>query len=287
MQRANGTNLYEAFISRNKLVHSNVHEVHYLGIMMRKILHPFESKDQQRKELEEIEKFEYVHTRDKDEALLAGNLGVKPTAKAGETLSLFVTEKMFSHTKITDFADKITEKILPADKLKTSWKVTPGAEGKSSPVAKDKLLILDDSGEKPVVMIVRHVHISVRSYDIFSVDPVRPGQKPSSRQKYEKKPLYHLGKVKFSEEEKEYAMEMYSGKGAYEDDAFTMVEVPSGKMFGEEVVLVRRAQKAAATLRRGRFPEEVVAPAWEGTVAPGIDPLIITCLAAIYDDQQL
>lgn len=252
---------------------------------MQKILHPFESKEQQRKEIEEIEKFEYVHKRDKDEALLAGSLGVKPATKSGETLTLLATEKMFSHTRISDLSDKITH----ADKLKTSWKVSPGAEGKISPMAKDKLLILDDTGEHAVVVIQRHIHISSSShYDIFSAEPIRPGQKPSSRQKYDKKPLYHVGKVQFSEDEKEYVLDMYKGKAGYEDDAFTMKDVKSGQLlFGEHILLIKRGEKAAATLRKGRFPEEVVTPAWEGTVAPGIDPFIILCLAAIYDDQQL
>jgi len=255
---------------------------------MKKILHPFGSKEEKQKELEEIEKFQYVHKRNKDEVILASSLGVNPTTKAGGTLTLLLTEKMWSHNKITDFADKITDKILSSDKLKTSWKVSPGAQGKSSPMAKHNLVILDDSGEKAIAMIVRHAHISSSShYDIFSAEPVRSGQRPSSHQKYDKKPLYHLGKVQRDEDDKGFTMDMYSGKGGYEDDAFTMEDFSTGKFFEQDILLVRRAEKAAATLRRGRFPDGVVTPAWEGTVAPGIDPLIILCLAAIYDDQQL
>jgi len=251
---------------------------------MRKIFHPFESMEEKRKELQEIEKFQFVHPRHKDEILLAGKIGVKPTSKAGDTLTLLLTEKVFSHSKISDFADKVTDKIT--DKLKTSWIVSPGAFGKCTPMKKDKLLVLDNSGDL-IAMVVRHVHISTKHYDIFCPDPVRPGQRHSSHQKYDKKPLFHFGKVKYNEEDKEYAMEMYSGKGTYEDDAFTMKEIPTGKMLSEDILLVRRAHKAAATLRRGHFPEGVVTPAWEGTVAPGIDPLIVLCLAAIYDDLQL
>jgi len=150
--------------------------------------------------------------------------------------------------------------------------------------AKDKLVLRDGNGHTIGVIVRRFVHYD-RRYDIYGVQPVSPFQRPAENQTTETgEPLYLRARV-IGNLKGKLSIDMFSSNNHFQTDVYRIHKLKTGFLEGKTLYITKQ-DKMAALVKQGAFPRGVQGPAWDGTIAPGIDPCLMLCLIAILDETN-
>ena len=150
--------------------------------------------------------------------------------------------------------------------------------------ARDKLVLRDRDGHTIGVIVRRFVHYD-RRYDIYGVQPVSPFQRPADNQTTKTgEPLYLRARV-IGNLKGKLSIDMFSGNNHFQTDVYRIHKLKTGFLEGKSLYITKQ-EKMAALVKQGAFPRGVQGPAWDGTIAPGIDPCLMLCLIAILDETN-
>jgi len=314
------------------------------------------ARQQEKKRVVDLDDFDFVHPRKVDEPALGGNVGVVPTGKPGETIRVYVAEKLFySQVKGRTFrmhsntrcdverwerrqraaklfgddgrgdlrlrqqhqagAMAAVEEVGSAEELSTppppqdqqqqqqqqrqdqrNTNFNDGIDsvtleasvpydlvGKTSH-SKDRLVLKDRDGHTIGVIVKRYVHYD-RRFDIYGVQPISPSQRPAENQRTKDgDPLYLRARV-IGNLKGKLSIDMFSGNNRFRTDVYRVHKLKTGFLEGKTLYFTKQ-DRMAALLKQGAFPKGVQGPAWDGTIAPGIDPCLMVCLIAILDETN-
>ena len=150
--------------------------------------------------------------------------------------------------------------------------------------ARDKLVLRDRNGHTIGVIVRRFVHYD-RRYDIYGVQPVSPFQRPAENQTTKTgEPLYLRARV-IGNLKGKLSIDMFSSNNHFQTDVYRIHKLKTGFLEGKTLYITKQ-DKMAALVKQGAFPRGVQGPAWDGTIAPGIDPCLMLCLIAILDETN-
>ena len=150
--------------------------------------------------------------------------------------------------------------------------------------ARDKLVLRDRNGHTIGVILRRFVHYD-RRYDIYGVQPVSPFQQPAENQTTKTgEPLYLRARV-IGNLKGKLSIDMFSSNNHFQTDVYRIHKLKTGFLEGKTLYITKQ-EKMAALVKQGAFPRGVQGPAWDGTIAPGIDPCLMLCLIAILDETN-
>mmetsp|Transcript_31471 Transcript_31471/g.92297 ORF Transcript_31471/g.92297 Transcript_31471/m.92297 type:complete len:557 (-) Transcript_31471:64-1734(-) len=150
--------------------------------------------------------------------------------------------------------------------------------------ARDKLVLRDRDGHTIGVIVRRFVHYD-RRYDIYGVQPVSPFQRPAGSQTTKTgEPLYLRARV-IGNLKGKLSIDMFSSNNHFQTDVYRIHKLKTGFLEGKTLYITKQ-EKMAALVKQGAFPRGVQGPAWDGTIAPGIDPCLMLCLIAILDETN-
>jgi len=312
------------------------------------------ARQQEKKRVVDLDDFDFVHPRKVDEPALGGNVGVVPTGKPGETIRVYVAEKLFySQVKGRTFrmhsntrcdverwerrqraaklfgddgrgdlrlrqqhqvgAMAAVEEVGSAEELSTppppqdqqqqqqrqdqrNTNFNDGIDsvtleasvpydlvGKTSH-SKDRLVLKDRDGHTIGVIVKRYVHYD-RRFDIYGVQPISPSQRPAENQRTKDgDPLYLRARV-IGNLKGKLSIDMFSGNNRFRTDVYRVHKLKTGFLEGKTLYFTKQ-DRMVALLKQGAFPKGVQGPAWDGTIAPGIDPCLMVCLIAILDETN-
>lgn len=313
------------------------------------------NRTRQEKRVVDLGDFDFVHPRKIDEPALGGNVGVVPTSNPGETIRVYVAEKLFysqvkgrtfrmhSNTKcdverwerrqraaqlFSDDRDlrlrqhqrqqhhhqqqveamAAVEEVGSAEEVSTPQdqqqqrqeqrntnvnddidaatleaSVPYDLVGKTSH-SKDRLVLKDRDGHTIGVIVKRLVHYD-RRFDIYGVQPISPSQRPAENQRTKDgDPLYLRARV-IGNLKGKLSIDMFSGSNRFRTDVYRVHKLKTGFLEGKTLYFTKQ-DRMAALLKQGAFPKGVQGPAWDGTIAPGIDPCLMVCLIAILDETN-
>jgi hypothetical protein len=248
--------------------------------------------DSDSKSIEDIEKFEHVH--EAEESPVGTSMGSKAgfTTLGNGTQKLYVTEKLFAHA----FTD-----VLHFPKCPDTIRVITPLPDKKKKIAitaktantKNRVTLLSQKGEA-LGVVQQAIHLTKQTYHIYGLDPLQKGEKrhhaaPVDKVHHQGRALFPYGVVEVKSGD-DVSLNVYQpSAGAYRPDVYTLerLSTKSGGWFSTKPFLVKRLGIPAALLRKGDFPDGITGPAWDATVAPGIDPILIVGLIAIMDTQNL
>ena len=150
--------------------------------------------------------------------------------------------------------------------------------------ARDKLVLRDRNDHTIGVIVRRFVHYD-RRYDIYGVQPVSPFQRPAENQTTKTgEPLYLRARV-IGNLKGKLSIDMFSSNNHFQTDVYRIHKLKTGFLEGKTLYITKQ-EKMAARVKQGAFPRGVQGPAWDGTIAPGIDPCLMLCLIAILDETN-
>mmetsp|Transcript_7822 Transcript_7822/g.11243 ORF Transcript_7822/g.11243 Transcript_7822/m.11243 type:complete len:273 (+) Transcript_7822:332-1150(+) len=253
--------------------------------------------------IKEIEQFLHVH--EAPESPVGTSLGSKggftTLGKSGETQKLYVTEKLFAHA----FTDVLHLNKCP-DTVRAITKHPKEPKKKIAITAKtandkDRVTMVSQKTGDLFCVVQQNIHLTRQTYHIYGGEPMpKPGDK---NQKHAHHPapvdkVHHHGKALFPYAKAEVkssgtihlSLDVYDpADHAYHPDVYTVERISSssGGWLASKPFLVKRLGIPAALLKKGDFPDGITCPAWNCTIGPGIDPILITGLIAIMDTQNL
>ena len=150
--------------------------------------------------------------------------------------------------------------------------------------SKDRLVLKDRDGHTIGVIVKRLVHYD-RRFDIYGVQPISPSQRPAENQRTKDgDPLYLRARV-IGNLKGKLSIDMFSGSNRFRTDVYRVHKLKTGFLEGKTLYFTKQ-DRMAALLKQGAFPKGVQGPAWDGTIAPGIDPCLMVCLIAILDETN-
>jgi len=261
--------------------------------------------------------FEYVHHMKEDEPLLGGKAGIKPGKNPGETITVYVTEGLWStqiikklpiiddnlpHLATSSFSVRSPSSSLTTEKNEdTKISHIPG----KSICSREKIVFL--SHNSIIAFGIREKKSLQRSYTIYGTTPIAPGQRPSTDEKLEdhytdldhnygdrnsneftddrpKRKYYTWMRAHENLWDNKFSIDLFGPKG-YHKLPFKSQKIKTG--FLQPITFLwSKDGHPAMLMRRGYFPDGVKGPAWELTVAPGIDPMLMVCFVSILDETQ-
>ena len=150
--------------------------------------------------------------------------------------------------------------------------------------ARDKLVLRDRDGHTIGVIVRRFVHYD-RRYDIYGVQPVSPFQRPADNQTTKTGERLYLRARVIGNLKGKLSIDMFSGNNHFQTDVYRIHKLKTGFLEGKSLYITKQ-EKMAALVKQGAFPRGVQGPAWDGTIAPGVDPCLMLCLIAILDETN-
>ena len=150
--------------------------------------------------------------------------------------------------------------------------------------ARDKLVLRDRNGHTIGVIVRRFVHYD-RRYDIYGVQPVSPFQRPAENQTTKTGESLYLRARVIGNLKGKLSIDMFSSNNHFQTDVYRIHKLKTGFLEGKTLYITKQ-DKMAALVKQGAFPRGVQGPAWDGTIAPGIDPCLMLCLIAILDETN-